>query len=811
MNPYKCRFVSTLIFIVVIILSSHLRANDKKNGALFKRDINFNDDWKFKRCEPAENTIEIFKEIDYDDAAWETVSLPHTPRIEPLVVNDQWQGICWYRKSFALESFHRGRKIFIEFEAAMQIAEVWVNGKHKITHYGGYLPFTIDITNEVFFDKKNLIAVRLDNRDNPEVPPGKPLKELDFCMYGGLYRNVKMHITDKLHITDAVYANQAAGGGIFVQYPLVKKDLAQIWIQTHVINENDETKTFKVVSRLFDDKNKLIAEKASTEIGLESLEDKHVVQTMEVRRPKLWHPNSPDLYALHSLVFQDGKLVDRVVTRIGIRHISFSATEGFKINGEKFYLRGTNRHQEYPYLGYALSNNAHYRDALKIKQAGFDFVRLSHYPHAEAFMNACDELGILVMDSIPGWQFFGNDIFQQRSFQDCRDMIRRDRNHPSVILWEVSLNESGMTKAFMEKAHRIAHEEYPGDQCHTCGWQDYAYDVFIPARQHAKAPDYWKKYSKSKPLFIAEYGDWEYYAQDAGFNQAQFKNLSPDERNSRQLRSHGEKRLLQQALNYQEAFDDNLASPAAGCANWLIFDYNRGYADDIEASGIMDIFRIPKFAYYFFKSQRPPEASPNHQTAASPTLFIADHWMENSDLSVKIFSNCQTVTLLSNGKKIATQNSDRDAYSKNLRYPPFTFKMDGFQAGALEAIGLIGGKPVASHKVKTSLEPHRLRLTDGCDGVEPQAGNKDVIFVYASVVDENGTLVPTAANTVTFALSGPARLIGQNPMAAEAGIASILVETQGEEGIVEITAASPGLPVLKRIAIKVDRRMDTVD
>jgi beta-galactosidase len=383
-------------------------------------------------------------------------------------------------------------------------------------------------------------------------------------------------------------------------------------------------------------------------------------------------------------------------------------------------------------------------------------------------------------------------------------MIRRDRNHPSVILWEVSLNESDMTKAFMENAHRMAHEEYPGDQCYTCGWQDYAYDVFIPARQHAKSPDYWKKYDNHKPLFIAEYGDWEYYAQDAGFNQAEFKNLSPEERTSRQRRGHGEKRLLQQALNYQEAFNDNLASPAVGCANWLIFDYNRGYADDIEASGIMDIFRIPKFAYYFFKSQRPPDISLKLPEASSPFVHIANYWTENSNGKVKIFSNCQSVSLFYNGKEIAAQNPDRDGYSSNLRHPPFTFQVDGFQAGELEAIGFIDGKPVASHKVRTPSTPYRLRLAAALDGINPTVGKKDVFFVYASIIDENGAVVPTASNPVTFELSGPARLIGHNPITAEAGIASILVETNGEDGIVEIGATSPGLSTLEKLEIKIE-------
>jgi beta-galactosidase len=359
------------------------------------------------------------------------------------------------------------------------------------------------------------------------------------------------------------------------------------------------------------------------------------------------------------------------------------------------------------------------------------------------------------------------------------------------------------SKVFMETAHRIAHEEYPGDQCYPCGWVDYAYDVFIPARQHAKPPDYWKKYDQNKPLFIAEYGDWEYYAQDAGFNQTDYKNLSPEERTSRQLRSHGEKRLLQQALNYQEAFNDNLASPAVGCANWLIFDYNRGYADDIESSGIMDIFRIPKFAHYFYKSQRPAQKSANRSTPPGPFVHVANYWMENSDLDVKVYSNCQRVSLFLNGKEIPARNPGRDVYSTNLRYPPFVFKLDKFQAGELEAIGHIDSDRAASHKVKTPLEPRRLRLSAALDGIEPAAGKKDVFFVYAAVIEENGTLAPTASNSVTFALSGPARLIGQMPTDAEAGIAAILVETDGEKGIVELRATSPRLTSSEKNEIKV--------
>jgi beta-galactosidase len=803
MKSYAAHRLSLILFAIMVLGSDQVRAKEKPGDPLSSRGINFNDHWKFKLCETSENESMVFKASDYNDSDWEPVTLPHTPRIEPLVVNDQWQGICWYRKSFSIGAEVRGKKVFIEFEGAMHTAEIWVNGHQKTRHYGGYLPFTVDISDDVVYGQNNLIAVRLDNRDNPEVPPGKPLRELDFCWYGGLYRNVKMHVTDRLHITDAVAADKTAGGGIFVQFPNISSEQAQVLVQTHLLNEHEKDVTCKLVTQLYDHHHNLVAENTSQDVTLGVSEDQHLVQTLTVQKPRLWHPDAPNLYELHSLVYCNGEIVDRLITQVGIRHIFLSAAEGFKINGERFFLHGTNRHQEYPYIGYALPDNANYRDALKIKQAGFDFVRLSHYPHAPAFLDACDRLGILVMDAIPGWQFFGDELFQQRSYQDCRDMIRRDRNHPSVILWEVSLNESGMTPAFMDSTNRIAHEEYPGDQCYTCGWQDYAYDAFIPARQHASAPDYWKKYAGNRPLFIAEYGDWEYFAQDAGFNQAEFKNLSPEERNSRQSRCAGEKRLLQQALNFQEALNDNLASPASGCANWVMFDYNRGYADDIETSGIVDIFRLPKPGFYFYASQRPPNTLPDSPVDPRPMVHIASAWSRDSNSRVKIFSNCEQVTLLSNGKKIGTQNPDGDLFSNNLSFPPFTFVVEKFQPGDLEAIGFIDGKQAAHQKVTTPLEAHCLQLSSGCDGVQPTVGEKDAFFVYTSVVDKNGTLVTTAADSIMFKIDGPGKLIGANPVAAEAGIAAILVETDGERGDLKITASNTNLPETTPLRIEI--------
>jgi beta-galactosidase len=792
----KTRLIAATAACLLLLGSCGGRPFRSQSRVPAGRDIRFNDGWKFKRCETAVNGGEGFQVPEFNDASWEPVALPHTPRIEPLVVNDQWQGICWYRKHFELDGAFRGKKVFIAFEGAMHTADVWINGVHAVTHRGGFLPFLADITSAARFDRPNLIAVRLDNRDDPEVPPGKALADLDFCTYGGLYRNVTLRVTDRLHITDAVDENRTAGGGVFVRILDAGPDRARVRVQVHAVNENPDPRTCTLHLTLADRGGRTAAEGEIGGIVLGGLEDRILADTLDVQSPMLWSPGSPSLYTLRSAIRCDGRTADFVDTRIGIRRFGFDGSKRFLINGKPFDLRGTNRHQEYPYIGYALPDAAQIRDARKIKQAGFDFVRLSHYPHAPAFLDACDELGIVVMDAIPGWQFFGNGAFRDRSLQDCRDMIRRDRNHPCVAFWEVSLNESDMPPDFMEACQAVARAEFPGDQCLAAGWRDFAYDVFIPARQHAAAPDYWKRYAGSRPLIIAEYGDWEYYAQNAGFNQAGFRDLSPDERNSRQLRGSGEKRLLQQALNFQEALNDNLGSPAAGSANWLMFDYNRGYADDIEASGICDIFRIPKPAFHFYRSQRPAGDS-------APMVFIADSWAENNDSRVKVFSNCDRVTLLVNGKPAGTREPDRDSCSGRLAHPPFTFPVQGFRRGSLEAVGFIGGRKAASHRILSPGTPEALKLSADCADPGPRAGGKDVFFAYAAVVDGNGTTVPSASDPVRFALTGPGRLIGDNPARAEAGIAAILVESTGERGALTLRAASGALDAAGPLRIRV--------
>jgi len=741
---------------------------------------NFGKDWNFKKA----------VDIHYGTSPWDDATIPHTMRVEPLIVNKQWQGYGWYKKFFEVGDT-TGKKFFLHFEGVMHQAWVAVNGEDIAENVGGYLPFTVDITSYLKPNSNNLLKVLVNNEDNPQIPPGKSLETLDFNYYGGIYRNVYLITTNKIYITDAV---ETDGGGLLVHFDKIDDDHADGIIRVHTRNESSAEASVSCKANLTSPEGKLF-DFNSPEINLLAGEAGEMVTAISVPQPEFWSPQNPNLYTLKIQLLADGKLVDEITEKVGIRKIELN-DDGFFLNGEKTYIRGTNRHQEYPYLGYAISDEAQWRDAVKIKNAGFDFVRLSHYPHSKAFMDACDELGLMVMNCIPGWQFFGDSTFIENALQDCRDLIRRDRNHPSVVFWELSLNESAMTENFMHKANAILDEELPFEDAYSAGWIDHeSYDLFIPARQHAKPPEYWSNYKDGKRnLFIAEYGDWEYYAQNAGFNQKDFKDLKEEERTSRQLRGAGEKALLQQALNFQEAANSNRKGKSTiGDANWLMFDYNRGYADDIEASGISDIFRIPKFTYYFYQSQRPPQEVVAEPAQSGPMVQIASYWTEDSPTDIRVFSNCEEVELLLNGKSIEKKKAERDEYSSHLEYPPFVFNLDAFEPGTLSAKGFIDGKEVAQHEVSTTGKATNIVLLADLLGIPINTKAQDVIFIYACICDENGIIIPDAAKQIEFIVEGDAKIIGENPVEAEAGIATIILKTVQFTKPIMVSARSEGL------------------
>jgi len=706
---------------------------------------------------------------DFNDSTWQDVLLPHNPATDllwPPWPTYSYEGVSWYRKHFRVDDSYQGRKIFIEFEAANVVADIWVNGEHLTTHYGGYLPFTIDITDKVSFgETENVIAVKIDNRWSLDVPGENS--------FGGIYRDVWLHITDKLHVTDAVYANKVAGGGIFVRYPSVSASAAEVEVKTNVLNESAAAKDCTVMTFIVD-ANGMVVAHASSDQSVSADTDCNVTQLMTIIDPCLWHPDHPYLYTVHTQIYDANNAVDSYQTRIGIRSIEFTKTEGFKINGQTLKFRGANRVQDYPYVGYAMSNSEQYRDAYKLKEAGFQYVRTSgSRPDDPAFLDACDELGIMVLNPIPGSQFIGGTTFKERSYQTMRDIIRRDRNHPCVIAWELSLNETWWTDPnYTPTAMSIGHSEYPGNQCYIAGWKDGGmwgepalYDIFI-ATPSAGA----RTYNGPLPLIVSEHGHWEY----GGVGST-----------SDVHRGDGEAAMLQQAWNHQESHHLNRGlTNMCGDGVWVSMDYMAW------PSGVMDKFRLPKFSYYFWQSQRDPNIIiPG--VNSGPMVYIANYWTSTSPNDVNVYSNCEQVKLYINNVLQDTHTPNTGYPNSNLLHPPFSSSGLTWQAGELKAEGYIGGQLVATHIVRTPGSAASLDIS--FDLSELKAGG-DITFVYVSVLDSNGIVVPNASNLISLDIvSGPATLASPNQVQAEAGIATFLLRSTTEPGLITVQATTSTL------------------
>ncbi|MFM8595963.1 MAG: glycoside hydrolase family 2 protein [Flavobacteriales bacterium] len=711
------------------------------------------------------------------------VSLPHSPKLEPLVMNGQFQGEVIYRKRFDYP-LEKGKHLFIQFEGAMHTATVILNGTPIGKHIGGYLPFELDLTSALK-DSANVLEVFLDNREDPTIPPGKPLKDLDFYYHAGLYRNVWLQEVGGIQIEDPYCYTSKLNNVNATTEATVNLDFELKYQPEWVITPCQVTAKLSSGANALTNENYLIS--LTNQSFIDSTNSISYTGKLTVKNPNLWSPARPFLYELSITVVCASDTIAKQEMRVGIRKTELKP-DGFYLNGKKIFLSGTNRHQEYPYVGYALPDNAQWRDAYLIKQAGFNFVRMSHYPQAPAFYDACDELGIIVMDAIAGWQHFGPPPFEQRCKADLQQLILRDRNHPSVVFWENSINETQMPESFMVEMNAIAHDLLKG-QGYTAGWIDHpSYDLFIPARQHAQAPNYWNQYkNNSRPIFIAEYGDWEYYAQNAGLNQTQFANLKTSERNSRHLRGASEQALLQQAFNFQQASNSNRKGPnTVGEANWLCFDYNRGYSPDLEASGLYDIQRLPKYAVDFYRSQQTLDQ--NHKE-----LSIASRWNAASPLTLTIYSNCPQVALYLNDSLVAKKVVSKNENSDQLAHPPFLFELKKFQAGTLKAIAYdVKQKPICTSIVRTPGKPVKITLELDTLQFGLDTAKADLVFVRAKLYDANANLVPSNEYKVVFSVvAQDAGLMSPAIQPLEAGVASALLRTEAPQTEIVIKVNLP--------------------
>ncbi|MGH7994297.1 MAG: glycoside hydrolase family 2 protein, partial [Limisphaerales bacterium] len=556
---------------------------------------NFNPGWRFLKADAVGA-----EKPQFDDSAWEAANLPHGLEIlgEDASGCRNYQGPAWYRKRFDVVLPADNGRVYVYFEAVMGKCKVWVNGRQVAEHFGGYLPFAADITGLLKPDGNgNVIAVRADNSDDPTYPPGKPQYDLDFTYMGGIYRDTYLITTPAIHVTLPVLSKTVAGGGVFVGVKDINGHDASLEVRTEIANDSGApcNVTLRAVLET-EDGRELLRSDQPVELGTGA--SREIVQPLEAKNVRLWSPDDPYLHYIRTEIVQDGKVQDTLRTRFGIRLFEMRGKAGFYVN-KKFIgvkLSGVNRHQDYAYVGNALPNSGQWRDVKILREGGVNVIRAAHYPQDPAFYDACDQFGMLVTTANPGWQFFNDEdpVFKQRIYQDTRNLVRRDRNHPSMLLWETALNETdNQPPDLLSNMNRIAHAEFPFPGIFTVtdaslakkGGLDVYYIEFLAEKGGS--------FDGTNNSFCREYGDGEevdnFYSQNATV---------------RVNHEWGEGPLLKQAAIRARYLDIVYAAPpiCLGSALWCGIDHQRGYHPDPFWGGLLDEFRRPRYAYYLFQS-----------------------------------------------------------------------------------------------------------------------------------------------------------------------------------------------------------------
>ena len=758
--------------------------------------------WRFHK-----GAMEGAETKEFNDKDWTVVSLPDGIEYLPTEASGciNYQGKVWYRKHFTPDAALKGKKLFLHFEAIMGKSKVFVNGKLLTEHFGGYLPVIADVTDVLDWNGDNVIAVWADNSDDPSYPPGKAQDVLDYTYFGGIYRDCWLIAHNNVFITDPNYENEVAGGGLFVAFGKVSDALAEVQLKIHVRNATKNPFSGRVEYMLLQPDGTEVA-RLSDKIQVKAGRATTVSDRMPVKQPMLWTPSTPTLYNLLVRVLdKEGNVIDGYRRRIGIRSIEFKGKDGFFLNGRPYGkpLIGANRHQDFAVVGNAVANSIHWRDAKKLKDVGMEIIRNAHCPQDPAFMDACDELGLFVIVNTPGWQFW-NDApeFAQRVYSDIRNVVRRDRNHPSVWLWEPILNETWYPADFAKNTRDIVDAEYPYPYCYSGSDSE--------ARGHENFPVYFahpanmqdasKEIDPTKTYFTREWGD-------------NVDDWSSHNSPSRVARNWVEQPMRVQAQHYAcpyypvtsyDVLYKQSPQHVGGCL-WHSFDHQRGYHPDPFYGGLMDVFRQPKYSYYMFMAQRP--AVKNDRNAGSgPMVYIAHEMTPFSGKDVTVYSNCDEVRLTFNkGGKTYTYKKDKNRPgmpSPVITFPDvYDFMVDKAFSRTqkqddvyLLAEGLIDGKVVATHKVVPARRPEKILLWMDNEGTDLKADGSDFVTVVAAVADKNGNIKRLNNYNIRFSIEGEGRLLGgpgvlANPVPVKWGTAPVLVQSTLKPGKIRITAS----------------------
>lgn len=780
-----------------------------------------NDDWLF--TEQFEDSLAA---PEYPENTLQPVRLPHTCKETPFHYFDEslYQMVSGYRRHLQIPADWQGKRILLTFEGAAHDSTVFCNGKKVGEHHCGYTAFTVDLTDNVLYGQDNLLCVRLDSRENLNVPPFGYV--IDYMTYGGIYRDVRLEVKEKVSLSD-IFVHTAID---FRSSPVTAQITSEI-----TLTESDENVTIrqyympKSTAAAQESWRLLCEQTVSTDVSC----DKEFSLTATITAPLLWDTEEANLYILKTQLYQDNTLLDETETTFGIREAVFKK-DGFYLNGRKLRIRGLNRHQSFPYVGYAMPKSMQRLDAdLLKKELGLNAVRTSHYPQSHYFLERCDELGLLVFTEFPGWQHIGDDSWKAQAVANAEDMIRQYRNHPSIILWGIRINESPDDDAFYEKTNAVAHKLDPSrptggvramkkshllEDVYT--YNDFLHDGEMPGCDPKKKVTS----DMEKSYLISEYNGHMYPTKA-------FDN---------------EERRSEHAIRHANVLDAVAGQPdIAGSFGWCMFDYNThkdfGSGDRICYHGVMDMFRNPKLAANIYACEQ--EQTPVLEITSS--MDIGEHPGCNRG-NIYILSNADSVKMYKNDRfikeylpgmspykhlkhgPILIDDFIGDSFAQNERFRPkhakeITDAMNLVARGSLnhipkrlyltalkllliyhidfaevtrlytKYIGDWGGTAtiyrfdaIKDGKVVKSVtkEPVReIRLEAEADHtILTEQHSYDVALVRIRAVDDHGNVLPFYQEPVRLITEGDISIIGPDTIALQGGMGGTYVKSTGRSG-----------------------------
>jgi len=766
------------------------------------RGQSFNDGWKFFLGDATGAQQPTFA-----DTAWTSLSVPHD--WSPALGFSQSAsgqsgfmagGVGWYRKTFTLDPSQAGKRILIEFDGVYMNSQVWINGTSLGTWPYGYTTFQYDLTPYVKTDgSNNVIAVRVDNKQpNSRWYTGS-----------GIYRNVWLTVLHPVHL---------AFNGVFVTTPTISASSAEVSVATELENLATTAASVKVTTTLLDPDGARVATNTTSAVDVAANGKGATTQTLTVANPRLWSLESPNRYQAKIEVRVNDQVVDTYVVPIGLRWTKFDPNTGFSLNDKPMKIWGVCNHHDLGALGTAVNVRAIERQLQIIKGMGSNGLRTSHNPPAPELLDLADRLGLLVMDeAFDVWEQ-GKDpaydyhlYFKDWAQRDLQAMVRRDRNHPSVIMWSIGNEIAGATAATGTKlrdwvraidttrpvtwgANKMKSDAGQRAVAAVLDLQGYNYFVgdtntdngnLIIDVDHQANPK-WSLFGseelsnvKSRGIYYTQNTDLHWTGCQASTKQCTSYDVGWGD-----------------GFNTEEMFLINTKRPFFfGQFDWTGFDYggeatpyNGQWPSKSSYFGIVDTAGFPKDIYYFYQSK----------LTSVPMVHLLPHWNWSAGNTVWVwaYSNCESVELFLNDKSqgVKTVGATTTRLEWNVAWA----------AGSLRAEGKRGGTVVATHELKTAGDPAQIKLTT--DRTEIRADGRDLAFFTADIQDAKGVFVPAASNSVAFAVSGPGKLVGVdngNPADttsyvstkrnAFSGKVLVIVQSTGAPGTIVVTATSSGL------------------